>query len=264
MFAQGSVMELRCATDVGTTHCTISASRNGTASETCPFHGRVSSLYNKEIRYTFFMFGLTASELRTLKALRTPEKIQNFLDTLSINFEHDGDTCMSPRSVLRKRTAHCMEGAMLAALALRVAGHKPLVLDLKVTDDDHDHVVAVFYQDGCIGAISKTNHGTLRYRDPVYKTIRELVMSYFHEYTIPNGKKILRSYSRIVDLSRFDARGWMTDENDVFYIPEYIDGVRHYPVVSKKQIKTLRPADAMERKIGAVLEWENSKNVRKN
>lgn len=202
------------------------------------------------------MFGLTKHELQTLRKLSTPEKIQNFLDTLSINFEKKGETCMSPRRVLRERTAHCMEGAMLAALALRLAGKKPLVLDLKVTDEDDDHVVALFQQHGCYGAISKTNHGTIRYRDPVYRTLRELAMSYFHEYTIPTGEKILRSYSRAVDLSRFDKRGWMTAEENVWYVPEYIDGVRHYAVVSRAHIKVLRRADAMERKIGAELEWK--------
>jgi hypothetical protein len=203
------------------------------------------------------MFGLTADELRMFRKLITPPKIQDFLDRLPINFELKGETCMSPRRVLRERTAHCMEGAMFAALALRLIGQRPLVLDLKVTDDDDDHVVAVFEHRGHFGAISKTNHGTLRYRDAVYKTIRELVMSYFHEYTEPKGRKILRSYSRLVDLSRFDCRGWMTAEEDIFYIPEYIDGVRHYPVIRRAHVPRLRRADAMERKVGALLEFSH-------
>lgn len=202
------------------------------------------------------MFGLTHDELRILKKLGTPEKIQDFLDSLPMNFEKHGETYMSPRRVLRERTAHCMEGAMLAALALRLHGKRPLVMDLKVTDADDDHVIAIFTHKGFYGAISKTNHGTVRFRDPVYKSLRELAMSYFHEYTAPNGDKILRSYSRTVDLSRFDAQGWMTAEENVQYVPDYIDGVRHYPVVTKAQIKILRRADAMERKIGAELEWK--------
>ena len=202
------------------------------------------------------MFGLHNNELHILRTLSSPEKIQDFLDSLPMNFEKHGETYMSPRRVLRERTAPCMEGAMLAAVALRLQGRKPLVMDLKVTDADDDHVVAVFRNFGCYGAISKTNHGTVRFRDPVYKTLRELAMSYFHEYTAPNGEKILRSYSRTVDLSRFDDRGWMTAEENLHYIPEYIDQVRHYPVATKAQIKTLRRADAMERKIGSVLEWK--------
>lgn len=209
--------------------------------------------------YTPSMYGLSPAELTILKRLNTPIKIQDFLDTLSMNFEENGETYMSPRRVLRERTAHCMEGAMLAALALRLCGQRPLVLDLKVTDDDDDHVVAIFQDSGHYGAISKTNHGTVRYRDPIYRTIRELVMSYFHEYTEPKGKKILRSYSRTVDLSRFDTRGWMTDENNVHYIPEYIDSVRHYPIITRSQIALLRRADPMERKIGAILEWKQTK-----
>lgn len=199
---------------------------------------------------------LTAHERRFLRSLRTPPKIQDFLDTLPMNFEVAGETYMSPRRVLRERTAHCMEGAMLAAVALRLAGQKPLVIDLKVTDDDDDHVVAVFQQAGHWGAISKTNHGTVRYRDAVYKTIRELVMSYFHEYTEPKGKKILRSYTSPIDLSRFDSRGWMTAEEELFYIPEYIDAARHYDILTRSQIAALRPADPMERKLGAMLEWK--------
>lgn len=202
------------------------------------------------------MYELTPKELRILRALRTPEKIQDFLDTLPTNFEENGETCMSPRRVLRERVAHCMEGAMLAALALRIAGQKPLVMDLKVTGNDADHIVTLFQYRDHYGAISKTNHGTVRYRDPIYRTLRELAMSYFHEYSDEQGKKILRWYSRPVDLSRFDQQGWMTTEDDVFYIPEYIDDVRHYDMLTKPQIALLRRADPMERKLGAMLEWK--------
>lgn len=207
------------------------------------------------------MYGLTVHELKVMRSLNTAPKIQDFLDALPINFEDGGETYMSPRRVLCHRTAHCMEGAMLAALALRLQGHKPLVMDLKVTDDDDDHVIAVFQRKGLWGAISKTNHGTCRYRDPIYRSIRELALTFFHEYAEPKGKKILRSYSRPVDLSRFDAKGWMTAEEDVYYVPEYIDAVRHYNVLPDSSVKYLRPADAMERRIGAVLEWQKSKRL---
>ena len=204
------------------------------------------------------MFGLTAAEQKTFRRLSSPAKIQDFLDAIPINFELRGETCFSPRLVLRERTAHCMEGAMLAALALRLLGHPPLLMDLKVTDDDDDHVVAVFKINGHYGAISKTNHGTVRYRDPIYKTLRELAMSYFHEYTIPNGEKVLRSYSRLLDLSRFDKKEWMTSEEHLFYIPNYLDDVKHYPLVSKAHIKQLRRADAMERRVGSIKEWNRN------
>ncbi len=201
------------------------------------------------------MFGLTSAELKTLKELRTPEKIQDFLDTFPTNFEEKGETCMSPRRVLQEKKAHCMEGAMLAALALRLTGQKPLVMDLKVAGNDDDHIVTLFYYKEHVGAISKTNHGTVRYRDPIYRTLRELAMSYFHEYSDNEGKKILRWYSKPVDLSRFDAQHWMTDDKDVFYIPHYIDTVAHYPLLKHAHTPILRRADAMERKIGAMLEW---------
>lgn len=205
------------------------------------------------------MYGLTSAELTILKRLNTPIKIQNFLDTLPTNFEKHGETCFSPRKVLRERKAHCMEGAMLAALALRVNGHKPLVMDLKVASKEDDHVITPFRDKDCWGAISKTNHALVRYRDPIYRTLRELVMSYFHEYTDEKGKKVLRWYSRPLDLSRFDAEGWMTSEEDVFYIPQYLDTVQHYPLITKSQTKVLRPSDRMELIIGSMLEWKNEK-----
>lgn len=201
------------------------------------------------------MYGLSKSEERLLKSLRTPEKIQDFLDTIPTNFEHNGDTCLSPRRVLRERHAHCMEGAMFAALALRFQGHPPLVMDLKVEGNDDDHIVTPFKMRGCWGAISKTNHAVVRYRDPVYRTLRELVMSYFHEYTTDEGRKILRCYSRPVNLARFDARRWMTSEDDLFYIPHFIDEAPHYDLLTSAQEKLIRRADAMERTVGTMLEW---------
>ena len=144
---------------------------------------------------------------------------------------------------------------MLAAAALRFAGYLPLVMDLKSVPHDDDHVVAVFRQGDCWGAISKTNHGVLRFREPIYKTIRELAMSYFHEYFLDDGSKTLRSYSRPVDLSRFDKRGWMTDEEDVEYVPEYVDGVKHFPMLTRMQTLQLRKAHPVEREMGRLKEW---------
>ena len=197
---------------------------------------------------------LGRQESRILRSLKTPWKIQDFLDAIPMNF---ADTCWSPRMVLRNRRAHCMEGAMLAALALRFAGYPPLVLDLKSVPHDDDHVVAVFRYDGCWGAISKTNHGVPRYREPIYRTIRELAMSYFHEYFLDDGTKTLRSWSRPVDLSRFDAQGWMTDEEDIAYVPQYVDGVRHYDILTRAQIVRLRKADDIERAMGRLVEWRH-------
>lgn len=200
-------------------------------------------------------FNLPEKEYKILKKLDTPVKIQDFLDTIKINFEPDGDTVLSPLSVLEKGICHCVEGAILAALALRVHGQPPLLLDLTANKSDFDHVVALFKKDGKWGAISKTNHAVLRYREPIYNSIRELAMSYFHEYFDDRGKKNLRSFSLPVNLKRFDKRGWMTTKNEVDYIPEYLAEVKHFPILTKKQIRNLRPADSIEVRAGKLVEW---------
>ncbi len=198
----------------------------------------------------------TADETRVLKKLSTPAKIQSFLNALPFNFVDGNDTCMSPRLVMKTRRAQCMEGAMFAAAALRFHGYAPLVMDLTATNADADHVVALFKVDGCWGAISKTNHAVLRYREPVYKTLRELAMSYFHEYFLQsNGKKTLRSYSRAVDLSRFDDVAWETSEQPNWVIPEYFFEATHTPILTKRQIARLRPADDVELRAGEIVEW---------
>jgi len=205
------------------------------------------------------MFGIGKKELKILKKLNTPKKIQDFLNKKRMNFEDNGNTNLSPMSVLRGKICHCLEGAVLAALVLRVHGYPPLLVDLKANDYDFDHVVAVFKQYGKWGAISKTNHGVLRYREPVYNSIRELAMSFFHEYYDREGKKNLRSYSRPLNLKIFDKRGWMTTEEEIDYIPECLDDVKHYPIMNRKQISNLRKADKIELATDKFLEWQPRK-----
>lgn len=207
------------------------------------------------------MYGLESRELRLLRRLNTPRKVQDYLNSLTQNYEPEGDTCLSPRRVMREKRAHCIEGAMLAALAFRLQGQKPLILDLESVRDDFDHVVAVFKQHGCWGAVSKTNHGVLRYREPVYKTIRELVLSYFHEYFDKDGFKTLRRYSQPVDLSRFDKQGWMTSEGQVWFVAQYLVDVEHQSLLTRSQIATLRRADVIEKKMGEIIEWKKGKRV---
>lgn len=211
------------------------------------------------------MFGLTKEELKLFKSLNTPAKIQDFINKIPINFEESGeDTCLSPRKVLAENKCHCIEGAILAALILRVNGYPPLLVDLTANKNDFDHVIAVFEIDGKWGAISKTNHSVLRYREPVYENIRELVMSYFHEYfNNSDGKKTLRSYSDPVDLSLFDHEDWMTTDKEIWSIPNYLVEVPHHQILTKKQIANLRKADDIEIKYGEILEWKN-KNMKKN
>jgi len=172
-------------------------------------------------------FGLDARETRILKALKTPEKIQHFIDNeVAYNKEPDGDTIRSPRRVLRDRVAHCIEGALLAAAALRVHGVPPLLLDMEAVHDD-DHVLAIFKQRGHWGAIAKSNFSGLRFREPVYRNLRELAMSYFEHYYNLARERTLRSYSRPVNLKRFDSIGWMTTEEDLWVIAEYLTEIPH-------------------------------------
>lgn len=197
--------------------------------------------------------GFTEDHLRLFKKLDSPQKVQDFLETLRANF---GETNMSPKKVLEERKAHCFEGALLAAAILRFHGRKPLLVDLKTAHDDDDHVLAVFRQNGRWGAITKTNHAVLRYRDPVFKDIRELVMSFFNEYFLKDGRKTLRSHSRPINLSRFDKFDWMTSEKDLEFIAEAIDRVPHIPVLDKKTISGLRRADRFERKVFEISQWK--------
>lgn len=200
----------------------------------------------------------TKEEQKILQSLSTPAKIQDFLNTLEFRIVGANETCASPRSVLKHRQAQCMEGAMFAAAALRFHGHKPLIVDLVATKHDADHVIAVFKIDGFWGAISKTNHGVLRYREPVYQSIRELVMSYFHEYFLQsNRKKTLRSFSRPLDLSRFDDLDWETNTKPNWFIPEHLTTIPHTPILTTTQIQKLRPADHIEVRMAAIEEWES-------
>jgi len=204
------------------------------------------------------MFGFTKAELKLLQKLNTPAKIQDFLERLRANFEKNGETCRSPRMVLLKRSAHCLEAAIFAAACLRLMGHKPLILDLKAHRRDLDHVIAPFKINNRWGAISKSNHAVLRYREPIYQDIGELVMSYFHEYFLDTGEKTLRGYSRPVDLSRFDNQDWMTSEKDVWYIEKYLQKIPHQPILTKTMIKNLRKADPIEIRAGKLTLWKSA------
>ena len=202
--------------------------------------------------------GLTRAEFAVLRRLSTPEKIQKFLNALHANFEIGGQTCMSVREVLRRRRAHCIEGAMLAACVLWVHGEPPLLLDLRAVRD-YDHVVALFRRGGCWGAISKTNPPVLRWRDPVYRSLRELAMSYLHEYANGRGQKTLRSYAGPFDMRRFDPKLWVTNGKNCWDVGEMLDDMRHIPLVTKKQARALRLRDVMERKAGALLEHRRTR-----
>ncbi len=184
----------------------------------------------------------TPAERAVFRKLKSPDKIQRFLDDLAYNKEHGGVTCRSPRRVLRDRTAHCMEGALFGAAALRMIGHPPLLLDLEAVRDV-DHVVAIFRLRGHWGAVAKSNYSGLRYREPVYRTLRELVMSYFEHYYNLRREKTLRRYSRPVNLERFAAIDWMTADEDVWAVPEYLLDVAHTDVLPPRLVRKLGRVD---------------------
>ncbi|KAA6462200.1 hypothetical protein DYQ86_10850 [Acidobacteria bacterium AB60] len=162
--------------------------------------------------------------MRALRALDTPARIQRFIDGMTYQY---ADTAWSPQRALRERKGHCLEGALVAAAALRVHGHKPLLMDLEAVRDD-DHVVALYRARGLWGGIAKSNFAGLRFRAPVYRTLRELALSYFEQYFNLRGERTLRAYSVPVDLSRLDDRQWMTSEEDVWCVPELLIAARHY------------------------------------
>jgi hypothetical protein len=194
--------------------------------------------------------GFTAAELRALRALGTPQGVQRALDAMPY---HHASTAWSPRRVLRERRAHCLEGAVFAAAALRVLGYPPLLLDLEAVQDT-DHVLAVYRERGHWGAIAKSNFTALRYREPVHRSLRELVMSYFEGYINLRGERTLRAYSRPVSLARFDRRrpGWMTTDGDLWWIAEHLVGVPHTRLLRPAMIRRLHRVDRRSLAAGLV------------
>ena len=184
-------------------------------------------------------FGLQPKALRTLRALNTPIIIQRFLDALPYQYAH---TAWSPVRALRERKGHCLEGALLAAAALRLHGHPPLLMDLEAIHDD-DHVIALYRERGLWGGIAKSNFAGLRFRAPIYRTLRELALSYFENYYNLRGERTLRSYSVPVNLARLDSQHWMTSEHYVWCVTDLLIAARHYSLVPTKVARTLPRLD---------------------
>ena len=203
--------------------------------------------------------GLTPHEFAILERLDTPQKIQAFLNAIPVNHELAGETIFSVREVLRFRRAHCIEGAFVAACALWIHGEAPLVLHLDCDDSDYPHVLALFRRGGCWGAMSKTNGVVLRYRDPIYRSLRELALSYFHEYCNKRGHKTLRSYSAAFDLRRVDPALWVTSvtsgSSACQAVNDQLAALRHYPLLSKRQEKLLTRRDAFEQEAAKYVEY---------
>lgn len=186
----------------------------------------------------------TREEVSFLRTLDNPDKIQGFLDSLEYNPNYE---CRSPRWVMKKHSAHCFEGALFAAAALQFIGYKPVIVDMRAFNDD-DHVIAVFREEGFWGAVAKSNFTSLRFREPVYRTLRELIMSYFDFFFNTDGYKSLRSYSLPFDLTFFESRNWATTDEDLEYIGDKIESLHHFPVADDKKIgKLYKASDSMLR-----------------
>jgi len=198
--------------------------------------------------------GLDRAEFAVLARLDTPARIQDFVYGLKQNFEVGGETCLTVREVLRERRAHCIEGAMLAACAFWVHGEPPLLLDMRAVND-FDHVVALYRRHGHWGAISKTNGVFLRSRDPVYRDLRELAMSYFHEYANRRNHKTLREYSLPYDLRRLDPRIWMTGDKGAWAVAAALDDVRHFSLVHGRHLRLVSRRDPFERRASALSQY---------
>lgn len=190
----------------------------------------------------------TPAELRKLRSLKDPYGIQRFLDSQPYHLQ---DTAWSPRRVLRENTSHCYEGALFGAAALRANGFPPLIIDLEA-EHDTDHVVAVFKQRGHWGAIGKSNYTGCRYREPVYRTLRELALSYFEGYFNLRRERSLRTFSNPVNLARFDNQDWMTTQKPVWFIAEYLFTIRHTPLLNPTLIRHLHRVDDRSFRAGCV------------
>lgn len=184
-------------------------------------------------------FGFTPAEIRKLRGLKTPHGIQQALDDMPYHLEF---TAWSPRRVLRENTSHCLEGAIFAAAALRVLGFPPLVLDMEA-ENDTDHVIALYRVKGHWGAVAKSNYTGCRWREPVYRSLRELAMSYFNIYFNMRRERTLRTFSRPINLKRFDQLLWMTTEKPVWFVAEYLVDISHTPLLKPAQRKLLTRVD---------------------
>lgn len=206
---------------------------------------------------------LSPAERAVFKKLNTPNAIQDYLDALPQNFSYSrGRVLRSPRRILAEGKAYCFEGAVFAAASLAYHGGEPLIMDLRAIEPDVDHVIAPFKENGLWGAISKTNYSVLKWRDPVYKTVRELAMSYFHEYFLDNGTKSFKDYSLPFNLEEFKPERWVIEEEPLEWLAEALDDAPHYPTVPPKTLKKLRRASHAEIAASDTREWRKEERVK--
>ena len=196
-----------------------------------------------------FNQALTKSEYRMIARLTTPRKIQDFLDGLPYSVE---SIYRCPLRVLREHTAHCFDGALFGASALRRLGYPPLVLNMPAIVEDDDHLLALYKRDGHWGALAKSNFVGLRFREPIYRTLRELAMSYFEQFYSVEGKKTLRSYTVPLNLKAFDKLNWMTSDEPLKRIGDRLDEIRKVPLLTRRMIAGLSLVDERSYRAGLV------------
>jgi hypothetical protein len=184
--------------------------------------------------------------LKVLVGLESPPKIQAFLDRIPYSAD---PIYRCPRRVLEDRKAHCYDGALFAAAALRRLGHPPLILDMHAVRDD-DHVLALYKRDGLWGAVAKSNFVGLRYREPIHRTLRELVMSYFEDFYNVDREKTLRSYTLPLNLRAFDRLDWTVRDEPMDLIAQRLDEIRRIPLLSERSIQGLCLADERSYRAG--------------
>lgn len=204
---------------------------------------------------------LNKEELKIVERLNTPSKIQDYIDKIPFNFENDAETYHSPRTVLGEKVMHCFEGALFATLCLSYHGYKNFLIDLKIDKKfkkfDSDHVLSVFEINGYFGAISKTNHSVLRWRDPIYKDYKEIAKTYFHEYFLDSGEKTLKSFSKPFDVFKKFGLDWVASGEDLDLIAEALDVSEHLDFVPKRNFKYIRKVGKTEIEGAEVEEWKN-------
>jgi hypothetical protein len=205
-------------------------------------------------RPTRAALGLSVAAFSALARLDSPPAIQAFVSAIPTNRERGGETLLSVAQVLRQQRAHCIEAAFVAACALWIRGEAPLLMHLDCAPSDDPHVVTLFRRDGAWGAISKSNGAHLRYRDPVYRTLRELAMSYLHEYFDRRGRKTLMSHSGAFDMRRLDASQWVSRSDDCEEANARLAFARHYPLLNSRQRTLLSARDKFERRIARIAE----------
>jgi len=216
-----------------------------------------SPAYRKALRAL-----LTPAEHRVFARLNAAHKIQTFLDQTPVNFGQFGDTAMSPRRMLTSRMAHCTEGAFFAAAVLAYHGKETWLMDIQSLPSDHDHVITLFKQRGLWGAISKTNHAILRWRDPIYRSPRELAMSYAHEYCLPGGKKSMLAFSKPFSLARYAPKRWVVAPDDLDWLLLDLDLSPHLPVAPRHVMHRRRRSSKIELLSQEVVEWPDPRRAK--